>query len=90
MKRIHRILIVFLFNLCLLSVSHFPHLEACTTFVLKDRDRLVFGRNYDWDVSEALILTNKRDVAKYAYTTDNPARWVSRYGSITFNQYGRA
>jgi choloylglycine hydrolase len=34
-------------------------------------------------------MVNKRGVEKTAATQDNPAQWVSAYGSITFNQYGR-
>jgi choloylglycine hydrolase len=36
-------------------------------------------------------MVNKRGVAKTAALAppETPARWVSRYGSVTFNQYGR-
>jgi choloylglycine hydrolase len=34
-------------------------------------------------------MVNKHGVAKTAATADNPAQWVSKYGSVTFNQYGR-
>jgi choloylglycine hydrolase len=55
---------------------------------------VVFGRNYDWDVDDGLIMVNKRGVAKVAAQggqngADTPARWESEYGSVTFNQYGR-
>jgi choloylglycine hydrolase len=64
---------------------------ACTTFCLKARDRVLFGRNYDWDIGDGLIFVNKCGVAKTAGggQVRNPARWISRYGSVTFNQYGR-
>ena len=64
---------------------------ACTTFCLRSKDEVLFGRNYDWDIGDALIFVNKRGVAKTATVTDapNPAKWVSKYGSVTFNQYGR-
>jgi len=52
-------------------------------------DEWVYGRNYDWYTEHCLIMVNKRGVAKTALTQDNPASWVSKYGSITFNQYGR-
>jgi choloylglycine hydrolase len=65
--------------------------HACTTFCLKNRGELLFGRNYDWDIGDGLVFVNKRGVAKTAADVDspNPAKWVSRYGSVTFNQYGR-
>lgn len=62
---------------------------ACTTFCFRNGGEWVYGRNYDWYVEHCLIMVNKRGVAKTALTQDNPAQWVSKYGSITFNQYGR-
>jgi penicillin V acylase-like amidase (Ntn superfamily) len=64
---------------------------ACTTFCLIGKGEVLFGRNYDWMIGDALIFVNKRGVAKTASVGDstNPAKWVSKYGSVTFNQYGR-
>ena len=61
--------------------------HACTTFLLQSGDELAFGRNYDWMVDDALIITNKRNITKTATTEHNPARWTSKYGSITLRQY---
>jgi choloylglycine hydrolase len=69
---------------------------ACTTFQLRHGDQVLVGKNYDWMVEEGLIIVNKRGVSKTAFisTVDNtslgtPATWTSKYGSITFTQYGR-
>src|SRR5690349_18507396 len=64
---------------------------ACTTFCLRSTGRVFFGRNYDWNIGDGLIFVNKRGLAKTASGSEspNPARWISRYGSVTFNQYGR-
>jgi len=62
--------------------------SACTTFCLSLDGRTVFGANYDWDTGVALMMVNKRSVAKVALT-GRPARWTSRFASITVNQYGR-
>jgi choloylglycine hydrolase len=43
----------------------------------------------DWMVSEAFLLVNKRGVARTAMVDERPAQWTSRYGSVSFNQYGR-
>ncbi len=59
---------------------------ACTTFCLKDASGLVFGRNYDYDFGDAMVLVNPRGVAKTSLLDGNPARWVSQFGSVTFNQ----
>jgi len=62
---------------------------ACSTFCLDAAGGSVFGKNYDWDVPDGMVVVNKRNVAKTGLTPDNPARWTSKYGSVTFNQYGR-
>jgi choloylglycine hydrolase len=64
---------------------------ACTTFCLVGKGEVLFGRNYDWTIGDALVFINKRGVAKTAtiIDSDNGAKWVSKYGSVTFNQYGR-
>jgi penicillin V acylase-like amidase (Ntn superfamily) len=65
--------------------------SACTTFCLRGGGEVLFGRNYDWEVGDGLVLVNKRGVAKTALpvTGARPATWTSRFGSVTFNQYGR-
>jgi len=61
---------------------------ACTTFCLKNKGQVLFGKNYDWMIGDGLIFVNKRGVAKTSSEETNPAKWVSKYGSVTFNQYG--
>jgi choloylglycine hydrolase len=67
-----------------LTTNLFP----CTTFCLKNKGEVMFGKNYDWNIGDGLIFVNKRNVAKNGTDNDNPAKWVSKYGSVTFNQYG--
>jgi len=62
---------------------------ACTTFCLKGNGEVLFGKNYDWMIGDGLVFVNKRGVVKTSSQESNPAKWVSRYGSVTFNQYGR-
>ncbi len=68
-------------------------LRPCTTFCFKSNGEWIFGRNYDWNIEYGLIMVNKRGLAKTALlqpgASGQPARWVSKYGSVTFNQYGR-
>jgi penicillin V acylase-like amidase (Ntn superfamily) len=68
-----------------------PPASACTTFCLKRGPQALFGKNYDWSVGDGMVMVNKRGVAKTAALPpqEKPARWVSKYGSVTFNQYGR-
>jgi choloylglycine hydrolase len=65
---------------------------ACTTFLLSEGKEVRVGKSYDWNLSQGLVPWNKRGVKKRAIVlkpTDRPAEWVSRYASLTFNQYGR-
>lgn len=68
-----------------------PPADGCTTFLLNDGRRFVFGKNYDWDVRSGMLIVNQRGMAKVSVADSggNPARWTSRYGSVTFNQFGR-
>lgn len=63
---------------------------ACTTFCLNGGE-VLFGKNYDWMIGDGLVFVNQRGVEKSAFVSggETPARWVSKYGSVTFNQYGR-
>jgi len=53
----------------------------------------VFGRNYDWFLGDGLVIINKRGITKTARSgsqeTPKLLTWTSKYGSATFNQYGR-
>jgi penicillin V acylase-like amidase (Ntn superfamily) len=68
-----------------------PPADACTTFCLRKGSTAVFGKNYDWHFDDGLVVVNKRGVAKTAAPPPDgpPAQWTSRYGSVTFNQFGR-
>jgi penicillin V acylase-like amidase (Ntn superfamily) len=65
---------------------------ACTTFVMRDGELVLFGKNYDWSVGEGLLVVNPRGLARTAIVPAGvrAATWTSRFGSVTFNQYGVA
>jgi penicillin V acylase-like amidase (Ntn superfamily) len=63
--------------------------EPCTTFCVESTDGVRVGKNYDWDTGVGMLMVNKRGMSKVSMSAVNPARWTSRYGSVTFNQYGR-
>ena len=83
-------LVFFILFVCLIPQADY----ACTGFYLNYGEQHLVGRNYDWYINDCLIMVNKRGVQKTAlqfFTKDSaePAKWTSKYGSITFNQYGR-
>lgn len=63
---------------------------ACTTFVCEGTDGPIFGRNYDFEFGEALVVANPRGLRKQAdvAAAEKKADWVARFGSLTFNQFG--
>jgi penicillin V acylase-like amidase (Ntn superfamily) len=74
-----------------LAVGSNLELLACSTFVLREGDQLLFGRNYDYRVGSGLVCVNQRHVRKRPplVPVGSPPFWVSNYGSLTFNQYGK-
>jgi penicillin V acylase-like amidase (Ntn superfamily) len=61
----------------------------CTSFCFEINDTILFGNNLDAYISDGLVVVNKRNVFKIAIWQSNPVNWTSKYGSITFNQWGR-
>jgi len=86
------------FTTCLLI---FQPAYSCSTFKLQKGDHLVYGHNLnEGDIGvPGLVFINKRGVFKTGRTWSelttkdklNPSShsWISRYGSITFNNFGR-
>jgi len=77
--------------IALLSFFPISFLLACTTFFINKNGQLFFGRNYDWITDAGMICTNLKGLSKTSLQTENgeTISWVSKYGSITFNQYGK-
>ncbi|MBA2330157.1 MAG: linear amide C-N hydrolase [Flavisolibacter sp.] len=64
---------------------------ACSTFLLKRNEKLVFGKNYDWVTGNGMVVVNARGVQKTSFTAtgEKSISWRSNWGSITFNQFGK-
>ncbi len=73
----------------LIFISNFSF--SCTTFVLKYLNKIVFGRNLDWVSENGLLIVNQRNVYKKSivFANNQPVEWTSKYGSVTFNQFGK-
>ncbi|HLL43653.1 MAG TPA: linear amide C-N hydrolase, partial [Segetibacter sp.] len=84
MKKIFGLMLLFTFILIQLT-------RACTTFFLTKDGQMVFGKNYDWMTGTGSVNTNLRGLAKSSLPLDggNILKWTSKYGSTTFNQYGK-
>jgi len=68
-------------------------LHGCTTFTLSSNSKLILARNLDVDSEEGFIFHNPNGLSKTAYLNNNknetPAKWNSKYRSITFNQISK-
>jgi penicillin V acylase-like amidase (Ntn superfamily) len=65
---------------------------ACTAFLLESGESRVVGKSYDFDYGNGMAVFNKASVAKMNLpykSDDKQAQWVSKYASLTFNQFGR-
>jgi penicillin V acylase-like amidase (Ntn superfamily) len=65
--------------------------SACTTFFINKNGQLIFGRNYDWVTGAGMVCTNLRGLQKTSMKQEDGVTisWVSDYGSVSFNQYGK-
>jgi penicillin V acylase-like amidase (Ntn superfamily) len=75
----------------LLLALYAPFGFACTTFLLSKDGKHYFGRNYDWVTGNGMVMVNARGVEKTSLKAekDKPLGWISEFGSVTFNQYGK-
>jgi len=66
--------------------------RACTAFCQETDGVVLAAKNLDWYLDYGLLITNKRGILKRAMLMnprEKAAVWTSKYGSVTFNQYGR-
>ena len=85
-------MVVLLAVVALLAGWLSPPIHACTNIVLHNGKRIVFGSNLDWNIEGGLVFVNQRSMLRQSIVDpgkNNRATWVSRYGSVTFNQAGR-
>ena len=79
--------------LCLLVIcSYVSRPLACTSFCFDTHGGPVYATNLDLSTGDGHIFVNRRGIAKEGYkagTTGETMKWVSRYGSVTFNLVGR-
>lgn len=62
--------------------------DACTVLRMKLNGRWIVARNHDWPTGDGLVLVHSRGVTKQALSVSHPIQWTSRYGSVSFAQFG--
>jgi choloylglycine hydrolase len=91
MKRISNKFYPIAYGIILVFLLFVPsNAKGCTAFIVKSHNQIFLAKNLDWEISNGIILINKKGVLKTAYN-DNPKKlsWISKYGSVTFNQFGK-
>lgn len=81
---------LFIILMLFISFCAAQNLDACTAFCLKKDSAVVVGKNLDWPIGDGYLLINKRNVPKFSLVNsgEKPTQWISKYGSVTFNQFG--
>lgn len=62
---------------------------ACTVVRYSIDGHLIVTRNHDWPFGEGALIVNQRGIEKASLSPLNPARCVSKYGSVSLVQFGR-
>ena len=86
MKKTVTVILILLF-----AMLNGHYLRPCSTFFAQGKGVKLFGRSYDFFTHTGFLVVNKRGVSKQSlvYPGEVPAGWISKYGSITFNQVGQ-
>ncbi|MCP3900385.1 MAG: linear amide C-N hydrolase, partial [Desulfobacteraceae bacterium] len=68
--------------------------QPCTSFFLDTDEIPVMGTNFDWSIGSGMIVINQRGLMKKGMPVSELDQvlvpsWISKYASLTFNQYGR-
>jgi len=60
----------------------------CSAFII-DGENILLAKNFDWALGDGLIFFNPKNKLKNGiYYKTNKSSWISKYSSITFNQFG--
>ena len=74
----------------LLLILIYQYSNACSAFFFNSENKIL-AKNFDWSSGQGYLIKNIRGQQKFAYgfRGGNVAKWISKFGSITFNQIGK-
>ncbi len=86
---IHKLIKTAIVSLSLVAFT--STIYPCSTFSLSSFKNHCFGKSYDFPIGYGHISVNKRNLVKISISRNDEKKiaWVSKYGSITFNQFGK-
>jgi choloylglycine hydrolase len=91
-KGIIKILVV---SICIMAQGSFQESEACSAFSFKSKGKVIVAKNYDWffNHGHGAVLITPRNTSRIAFNPNlkeqDPFQWESRFGSVTFTQFGK-
>jgi choloylglycine hydrolase len=64
---------------------------SCTSFILREGNNAFLAKNFDYFTGEGFLFINQRNDIKTGacIPPEKPSQWISKYGSISFNLYGK-
>jgi choloylglycine hydrolase len=74
--------------LAVLALMPTSVMRPCTTLFLQHGDQKLVANNYDYYVVDGRVIVNRRGLRKTVFSTNSGLQWVSRFGSVTLNQWG--
>lgn len=77
-------------TILLISIFIYQISIACSAFYYNGENKIL-AKNFDWRFGQGYLIKNIRGQQKYSYgfRGNNVAGWISKFGSITFNQNGK-
>lgn len=93
MKNACKMFLFLLFSM--LSIGYSKNINACTGFSFTISGKIYVAKNYDWLVNHGhgYALLSPRNILRIAFNPNlkenTPFNWHSKYGSITFSQFGK-
>lgn len=74
----------------LISIFIYQISWACSAFFFNGENKIL-AKNFDWGFGQGYLIKNIRGQQKFAYgfRGENVAKWISKFGSVTFNQIGK-
>ena len=63
--------------------------QACTGLQYTAQGEVYLAKNHDFMMGEGLLIVNPRGHKKGVRDSTVPLEWTSRFGSVTYNQFGQ-
>ncbi|MCB0403749.1 MAG: linear amide C-N hydrolase [Bdellovibrionales bacterium] len=85
-----RVLRMFVAAVSMWAVGLAPSVEACSTLMVPNSNAKLMGKNYVWQLPHGRLFHNRIGMRKKAMLEDDSLEaleWVSKYTSLTFNQF---